>query len=665
MLKRGLLLFLVIILSAGLVMAYAPRVSNNGKDMPKTPQKLIGPHSELPAPDGLGGAYQPGLTDDPIGDVFVFGTTWYDIQHNGTCGRQIQVDSEGWIQLVWMNGEDNGAVHRHIWYNAMDPTDLLLFPDGVRVDQSTRSGYAVMEVHSDNRAMPTFHQESPTSTNFHTALAFDYFPRTGAFFAQDMPWVWEGPLDLEVIWPHMDRDMSDKYHILSTENPATLVAGDPQRVYYSRANFNPLTFQITPETAEQQYVAWTEVIASDVAASPVSDKVAIGWMHFPATGPDTTQYDNDLIICVSEDGYTWDFMDTVNVTNWIPVDSSYLPNDTLRANQDTLRCYTDMSLLYDYNNVLHAFFSTRAYWELNGTISVGNSFIWHWDEYYNVFSMIANGYYDNGYYAPGAWNMYVNRSEGAVDPETGDLYCMYQRYFDVEGFSTQYPYPYLHGDTSDFSLGGYPNGEIWMTKSTNGGYSWSQGINVTNTHSPNAAPNDCMSELTPSMAPEISNGFAHLFYIMDKDAGAVVQSEGTWTLNDAMYHRVPIDQIPESPRFRVYPMHCDSTGMPEDTVVAVNEYTGDMVPDDFSLGQNYPNPFNPSTHINYALHNDGFVSLKVYNIYGQEVTTLVDDFKEAGSHEVILNASDLASGVYFYRLVASGYSFTKKMVLMK
>ena len=673
MLNKGLLIFLILILSAGFVLANAPIQSNSVKDKPLTAEKLIGPNSILPAPEGLGGVSKPLETDDPIGDTFIFGETWYDIQHNGTCGRQLQVDNDGWIHLVWMRGLNEGASQRHIWYQLMDPDDQLMFTGselGMQVDQSPRAGYTVMELHPDNRAMPTFHQMTPGYINFHTALAFDYFPRTGAFSPQDLPWVWEGINDLEVIWPRMDVDISDRYHTISTENPASGVAGAIQRIYYCRSNFDPLTYTINFETPEQIEIVWTEVIASDVAASPVSNRVAIGWMEFNATNPDTNQIDNDLILCISEDGVEWDWSDTINVTNWIPPNLSHLPGtpeDTLWAHRDTLRCYTDMCLLYDYNDVLHVFFSTHGYWALDLFMgwTWGNGYIWHWDDSLQVFSMVANGWYDNGFYDPGAWNKYVQRPSAAVDPETGDLYCMYQRYFDVVGPSTQYPFPYLEGDTADWSLGGWPNGEIWMSKSTNGGYSWSEGLNVTNTHTPNAAPGDCKSELTPCMAPEIYGGYAHIFYIMDHDAGAVVQTEGVWTLNEAMYHRVPISEIPESPRFIPYPMHCDSTGMPEDTVVSVNDYTRGVTPKDFILSQNYPNPFNPTTKIKYSLHKDGFAVLKVYNIYGEEVVELFDGFRDAGVYEASFDASNLASGVYFYRLTANGYSVAKKMVLMK
>jgi GH35 family endo-1,4-beta-xylanase len=85
----------------------------------------------------------------------------------------------------------------------------------------------------------------------------------------------------------------------------------------------------------------------------------------------------------------------------------------------------------------------------------------------------------------------------------------------------------------------------------------------------------------------------------------------------------------------------------------------------FSLGQNYPNPFNPTTRINYSVPVNGFVSLKVYNMLGAEVATLYSGNRQAGDYSTTFNASGLASGVYCYRLQASTFSDTKKLILMK
>ncbi len=83
------------------------------------------------------------------------------------------------------------------------------------------------------------------------------------------------------------------------------------------------------------------------------------------------------------------------------------------------------------------------------------------------------------------------------------------------------------------------------------------------------------------------------------------------------------------------------------------------------LSQNYPNPFNPTTNIKFALPKEGNVRLSVYNMLGQQVAELVNGFKSAGSYSVEWNANNLATGVYVYRLEASGSIMTKKMMLVK
>ncbi len=91
----------------------------------------------------------------------------------------------------------------------------------------------------------------------------------------------------------------------------------------------------------------------------------------------------------------------------------------------------------------------------------------------------------------------------------------------------------------------------------------------------------------------------------------------------------------------------------------------DQLPETFQLGQNYPNPFNPSTEINYTISKAGNVTLKVYNMLGQCVSTLVNSYQAANTYSVKFNASSLASGVYLYELRAGNNVITKKMVLMK
>ena len=85
----------------------------------------------------------------------------------------------------------------------------------------------------------------------------------------------------------------------------------------------------------------------------------------------------------------------------------------------------------------------------------------------------------------------------------------------------------------------------------------------------------------------------------------------------------------------------------------------------FTLSQNYPNPFNPTTKIKYSIPQSSNVLIKVFGVLGNEIKTLVDEYKNAGDYEVDFNANNLPSGIYFYRLVSGRYSETKKMILLK
>lgn len=88
-------------------------------------------------------------------------------------------------------------------------------------------------------------------------------------------------------------------------------------------------------------------------------------------------------------------------------------------------------------------------------------------------------------------------------------------------------------------------------------------------------------------------------------------------------------------------------------------------PSKFKLFNNYPNPFNPTTTITYSIQKDGLVSLKVYDILGKEVASLVNEPKIAGTYNVEFNASNLPSGIYFYRIRAGAFVDTKKLILLK
>jgi hypothetical protein len=537
---RKITLALVLVLVPGLVLATIHSVGNpavrpiedlpiyTGNEMVNAP--IVYPPYIMPYTDGV----------DVTGDTLTIGTTWYESQHNGTVGRMLEKDSDGYLHFVWMNGTNSGASDRHVYYNVIDPDGNQLWPyTGYAVESSQRAGYTTVDVDYGGIAFPAFHQNTGASLNFHTAVAADFFPHAGAFLVFEPDWLWLGGQDMEVIWPRIMFSQDQTAHVVSTENPLSGVAGDPQRHYYTPGTYDPFTYSMSfpPDPDTWTEMTWTMTIAGDVATSPVSDRVAFAWTYsldFLPGATDTSQRNNDIYVMIDDDGQEFQFENYFNLTQFIPPDLSYLP-DTLLADMDTLRAYTDLNVFIDQDDWTHVVFTTPSFFDLEGTVYWHPSIIWHWSEQFpGEFQMVHNAFDDWwwNFVDCGAWNVKAQRPELAQDPETGFLYCMFQVY---------------DTDTTALSQAGYPSGEIYVSMSQDGGQSWSQAINVTETITPrNAPPGQCLSELTPSMA-KVADGTLHIMYVLDRDAGFVVQSEGSWTLNEVKYHSIPVEDIPSEP----------------------------------------------------------------------------------------------------------------------
>jgi hypothetical protein len=111
-------------------------------------------------------------------------------------------------------------------------------------------------------------------------------------------------------------------------------------------------------------------------------------------------------------------------------------------------------------------------------------------------------------------------------------------------------------------------------------------------------------------------------------------------------------------------------------ITGIDKFVGSKTPSEFSLSQNYPNPFNPTTIINYEIPeqfegavtlggSEKSVTLKVFDVLGREVNTLVNKPRSAGKYSVSFDASNLSSGIYYYQLTLGEFIKTKKMVLLK
>ncbi|HQJ47346.1 MAG TPA: T9SS type A sorting domain-containing protein, partial [Ignavibacteriaceae bacterium] len=186
--------------------------------------------------------------------------------------------------------------------------------------------------------------------------------------------------------------------------------------------------------------------------------------------------------------------------------------------------------------------------------------------------------------------------------------------------------------------------DLQWTVSTDGGVTWS---------TPTVLGDQLVSETYPSVARRLEvlpNGdvVAHFLYFVDPIPGQSLFNPPTSgnkpqngnAVGDWYYYSMVVAQ---------------SSDVNENPVVANN----------FNLEQNYPNPFNPSTTIKYSVAERSNVNIKVYDMLGKEVASLVNTVKEAGSYEVNFNASNLASGMYVYTITAGNFTSSKKMMLMK
>lgn len=142
------------------------------------------------------------------------------------------------------------------------------------------------------------------------------------------------------------------------------------------------------------------------------------------------------------------------------------------------------------------------------------------------------------------------------------------------------------------------------------------------------------------------------------DQGTTKCAENAFTINDPKVNRIKFANESDAAD-----LDLEDVTLTKATGVAVEEL--ETVPTQYQLEQNYPNPFNPTTQIKFAIPKDGMTKLSVYDLLGNEVSTLVNKYLSAGNYSFNFDGKDLPSGVYIYQLNTNGLSFTKKMILIK
>ncbi len=514
----------------------------------KLVNKLLTGTEELPltaqGSSNMGASRSPGTQ---VGD------TQYDYQHNGSMGRQIVVTYEGTdnyagVHIDWMNLSCSGVTpaFRHIRYNARDVTGAWAWPIGAgggKAVSDENGGYCSIDVSHGGNAVLGYHN-APDPDQYTAKVSMDHNPPLGYF---DPFGVAPGPQQFtdppynncqgwvtgsyeptsSYIWPKVEYDECGEdtvFHLLASESPETAAsAGEIQTMVYWKGVWNDMGAGAPefPEcaTAIDSIYNVTGVVRQD----PTSDEIAIVWgkpIHYDGDANDPcglTQWQNDVWVWKSLDcGDTWSPGDKLNVTD-------YTVGGTKPIDQCTELLYTDLSALYTHDGVLHVVWSTplRDVAGGEGCDPQYASRIWHWDDAPGNCITIA---YDASRPAwmmdPGVFNNSTCKMNISECDEK--LYCSFTRF----GFHTS-----ANGDTSvDASAGNMENGDLGLVGSSDGGKTWSEAVNVTNTNTDGCVAGDCESEHWSTMA-KYSNDSVYIQFIEDKDAGGFPQTEGILTCN--------------------------------------------------------------------------------------------------------------------------------------
>lgn len=689
-----------------------------------TPSPNIDENSVLP--DGAGGIplFNWSPTDDPIGELFLMGTTWYDYQHNGSCSKMIACDGVS-IQVVWMNGLNSGASQRHIFYNYATG-GVVGSATGWQVDNYYKTGYTTLDINSSNISNIFYHGMGTATDSTKGALG-----KNTAYLASTFNnVVFPSPNPLRgLTWPHGVVDHQGYIHAVLQTNPNTTL-------FYTRSTNGGTSFDVPTAIANTATMA---AISQTMAASPIDNRVAIVFTH-PLT---TLWQDENVLYFESDANGNFNFTaDPVNITNF---------GQQGHPMTNGCRAWASCNAIYDNQGELHIVYSTLPY--PTPTTQLGASILWHWSEA-TGHSKIAGEFTwggPYGYNKPGAWHLCWDLPNLGIDA-AGNLYCIWE----------QCTTP------GDSSAAGFGNFDVYASYSTNGGETWMAPVNLTDTHTPGGVAGQCMSEGWPTLARYVDTHM-RILYIQDKDAGGIVQTEGSWTQNPVVFQQVPVSAILTNLTLTAIPtttpvvippgggsfqytvtLHNNATHsvvgdfwteaylpngstygpillrntltLPANATLTrqmtqnvpasapAGNYTyracfGDQgwnewivatipfsktagesagggnwkitgwdnesiqalsaLPESHLILKASPNPFNPSTEISYTIPKDGIVKIAVYDVAGRETAVLHNGYHQAGSYSLNFNAGGMSSGVYFVTLISGDEVNTIKILFMK
>ncbi|MFH1892995.1 MAG: dockerin type I repeat-containing protein [Candidatus Zixiibacteriota bacterium] len=550
--RKSLIVFILSVFMLTLVAGSA--IASNSANMSK-PKKLV--NKVFDGSENIYPEYAPSFGPS-MAPGQIMGMTIYDYQHNGTMGRQVSYwPGTAFVHFVWMKRPAVGG-DRKINYQAYNlGTSSFAWGTGMgggKPISDVNGGYTTIDATSGGLAVVAFHF-GPVEDSYSPVAAIDAFAAGGIFtFQPGAPgppgtltcegWItggWE--TESNYIWPIVDwQDSAGKslMHVVACESPPQSAPnGEIQTLVYWRNSGGTSLDWPACGTALDSVYNIAPVVRSDKRTG--SGKVAITWMkplYYDGDLDDPcgyTQWQNDVVYIESTDyGVTWprdgggDLIIT-NITDYVslgPIDEQ--PNG---------QAYTDLSAMYDSDGKFHVVWAT-ALRDVAGTNPCSPDYqsrIWHWDDGPGgCISIVYDGSRPSIALDPGAWNLSackMNISE-CIDGGTSRMYVSFTRF----GAFTS-----ANGDTNfDNSAGNYANGDIFVTGSIDGGLTYGEAVNLTNSPTPDCAAGNCDSDHWSSMAMYTDNATGlHIQYVNDKDAGGLPQSEGVATDNPILYLNHP------------------------------------------------------------------------------------------------------------------------------
>ena len=473
-------------------------------------------------------------------DYWQLGTTCYEFQHVSTQGKQIVIGDDGIVHFAWMKAPLHDPGERHVVYVCFDWGPF----GGNPVDNTGRSGYCTIDVLDGeatyaNAAVISFHQQP--QDYLVSAVAPDYGPCWQAFLPFNHPPVGEWGATDQPIWPHMAIDYNNKAHVMAT-----------------RPMSNDHYYDATSDFTTWDIPGWRELPSYNGANSAVpvtsefDSRVAIlTHDHLPVHPYDDrpmifSQGLNDVWVYLSEDG---DFSDS----SYVNVTDLYDEETTNHPLPGCVYAYCDLDAIFDADGNLHVVYTTFPYWReqtmLDGELYQGTDF-WRWSrdgqiwhalidtegevlEFSHIAGYVGSNSGDPEEWAhyfessPGGWGSTIDRPSLAINPDSGNLYCMFR------SFSNQ----------ADTSAAGYSNADLYIASSCDNGSSWGQAVNTTDSQTPGCEAGDCASEAWGTLAEVVFEGSLHMEFVCDLDAGAFQQDEGSWVDSPVYYMQVPVDSL--------------------------------------------------------------------------------------------------------------------------